>query len=392
MRQGTYLVRAGEIRDMNAPGDPSGSGCYRQVYADAPEVDATALSRVDILGGHTDYNQGFVLAAPMPLTTRVELSAKKNFSGPTRDHIEIEGYSTLIGDKVVHSIPATPDPAFRHRRGDWIDYVVGAVRELQSAGAKVSSFRLAASGNVPTGAGLASSASFSVALLRGLGKLFGCSLEGESLAKTAQRIERIHVGVNCGIMDPLILVDGTVGNALFIDTLTLAREAIAIDSNYRLEVIDCGERRRLAEVGYNLRRDECQRAAQTLGVNSLRELDGDEPDLKDLPPPLDRRVRHVLSENLRVKKARGALKSSDYEALGDLMHASHLSLRDDYEVSVPALDRLVEDCLTAGALGARLAGAGFGGCVVALIESAQRDAWRRRIASMNTRACVFDSC
>ncbi|TQV80885.1 galactokinase [Denitrobaculum tricleocarpae] len=377
---------------MNAPDDPSGSSCYRQVFAEAPAVSTTALSRVDILGGHTDYNQGFVLAAPMPLTTSVELSLKENLGDATGNHIEIEGYSTLTGDKAVHRIPATSDSASRHRRGDWIDYVVGAARELQSAGADVSSFRLAASGNVPTGAGLASSASFSVALLRGLGKLFEHSLEGESLAKTAQRIERIHVGVNCGIMDPLILVDGTVGNALFIDTLTLAREAIAIDPDYRLEVIDCGERRRLADVGYNLRRDECQRAAQTLGVNSLRELDGDEPDLKDLPPPLDRRVRHVLSENLRVIEARNALKSGNYAALGRLMHASHLSLRDDYEVSVPALDRLVEDCLTAGALGARLAGAGFGGCVVALIESAQRDTWRRRIATMNTRACVFDSC
>lgn len=377
---------------MSVLGDHSGIGCYHQVFSETPDVTATAFSRIDILGGHTDYNQGFVLAAPMPMATCVELSAIKSHEGSTTDSIGIEGYSTLTGDRVAHSIPIKADLSARARRGDWLDYVIGAVRELQATGADVGSFRLAVSGNVPVGAGLASSASFSVALLRGLGKLFSCPLEGEILAKTAQRIERIHVGVNCGIMDPLILVDGTLDNALFIDTLTLKRQPINIDPHFRLEVIDCGERRRLAEVGYNLRRDECQRAAQALGVNSLRELDGDEPDLNDLPPPLDRRVRHVLSENLRVKEASLALKAGRYEDLGRLMHASHRSLRDDYEVSVPALDRLVEDCLSSGALGARLAGAGFGGCVVALIESAQSHVWRTRIASLNTKACIFDSC
>ena len=376
---------------MKAPGGPSEPGCYSRVFAGIPEVVATALSRVDILGGHTDYNQGFVLAAPMPLSTSVELSAPKAHGGQTPAEIEIEGYSTLTGARLAHSIPTRHDPQSVSRRGDWMDYVVGAIRELQATGAQIWSFRLAVSGNVPVGAGLASSASFSVALLRGMGKLFNAVLTGESLAKAAQRIERIHVGVNCGIMDPLILVDGTLDSALFIDTLTLKRQSIAIDPAYLLEVIDCGERRRLADVGYNLRRDECQRAAQILGVNSLRELDGDEPDLKDLPPPLDRRVRHVLSENLRVKNASLALDAGRYGELGRLMQASHLSLRDDYEVSVPALDRLVEDCLGAGALGARLAGAGFGGCVVALIERAKRDEWRSRMSTMNTRAGLFDS-
>lgn len=377
---------------MNATGDHSGAGCYHQVFSEIPEVTANAFSRVDILGGHTDYNQGFVLAAPMPMATCVELSAIKMREESASRSINIEGYSTLTGDRVAHSIPITADLSAHARRGDWLDYVVGAIRELQATGADVRAFRLAASGNVPIGAGLASSASFSVALLRGLGKLFDCALEGEILAKTAQRIERIHVGVNCGIMDPLILVDGTLDNALFIDTRSLESRAIAIDTRYRLEVIDCGERRRLAEVGYNLRREECQRAAQILSVNSLRELSGDEPDLKDLPPPLNRRVRHVLSENLRVKDASLALDAGRYQELGHLMHASHRSLRDDYEVSVPALDRLVDDCLASGALGARLAGAGFGGCVVALIENAQRDVWRARIADLNTRACIFDSC
>lgn len=376
---------------MKAPGGPSEPGCYSQVFAEPPEVVATALSRVDILGGHTDYNQGFVLAAPMPLSTSVELSARENHGEQVPEQIEIEGYSTLTDARVAHSIPTRTATSSVNRRGDWMDYVVGAVRELQATGAEIRSFRLTVSGNVPIGAGLASSASFSVALLRGLGKLFNAVLTGENLAKAAQRIERIHVGVNCGIMDPLILVDGTLDSALFIDTLTLKRQTIAIDPAYLLEVIDCGERRRLADVGYNLRRDECQRAAQILGVNSLRELDGDEPDLKDLPPPLDRRVRHVLSENLRVKNAGLALEAGRYGELGRLMQASHLSLRDDYEVSVPALDRLVEDCMTAGALGARLAGAGFGGCVVALIERAKRDDWRSRISALNTNASLFDS-
>lgn len=367
-----------------------GSGCYLKVFGEPPSVCAEALSRVDIIGGHTDYNQGFVLAAPMPLTTRVEASRIGHNNNP--DHIGIEGYSTLTGDRVAHSIAANQDHLRHERRGDWVDYVVGALRELQAAGADLTSIKLAVSGNVPVGAGLASSASLSVALLRALGQLFGAGLEGEMLAKAAQRIERVHVGVNCGIMDPLILAAGTLGQALFIDTRDLSRRQIDIDDGYCLEVIDSGERRRLAEVGYNLRRDECQRSAQVLGLSSLREVRSNEQDLADLPPPLDRRVRHVLNENHRVEKAAEALAARDYERLGKLMHQSHVSLRDDYEVSVPALDRLVEDCLASGALGARLAGAGFGGCVVALVEQAKRAALRDQISRINPRANVFDSC
>ncbi|WP_282608870.1 galactokinase [Pelagibius sp. Alg239-R121] len=377
---------------MTVPSGATGSDYYAQVFSDSPTVVASALSRVDIIGGHTDYNQGFVLAAPMPLATTVELSAVQDDVERSNGRIRIEGFSTMTGDRVARSVPSSPDLSSHDRRGDWLDYVVGAVRELQTAGATVTSFRLAVSGNVPIGAGLASSASLSVALLRGLGQLFSHMLEGEILAKTAQRIERIHVGVNCGIMDPLILADGSLENALYIDTLSLERHAVRLDPDYSLEVIDSGERRRLAEVGYNLRRDECQRAARALGVNSLRELKGDEQDLSDLPPPLDRRVRHILNENLRVQQARRALEAGNYQMLGRLMHDSHLSLRDHYEVSVPALDRLVDECLSSGALGARLAGAGFGGCVVALVERSERGAWCARIASLNAKAHIFDSC
>ena len=373
-----------------ASGGTSRSNCYRQVFAESPDATAEALSRVDIIGGHTDYNQGFVLAAPMPMTTSVEMSLLNNGAEPGR--IGIEGFSTLTGNRVAHSIPADHDLSRHDRRGDWVDFVVGALRELQAAGASISSLRLAVSGDVPIGAGLASSASLSVALLRAMGQLFGATLDGEALAKTAQRIERVHVGVNCGIMDPLILADSTLGQALFIDTLTLSRREIAVDQDFNLEAIDSGERRRLAEVGYNLRRDECQRAAHALGVNSLREVKSGEQELADLPPPLDRRVRHVLNENHRVVQAADALSSGDYALLGRLMHESHLSLRDDYEVSVPALDRLVDDCLASGALGARLAGAGFGGCVVALVERSRRAAWRDQISRVNPRAHVFDSC
>lgn len=373
-----------------ASGGTPPSSCYLQVFDEPPAIVAEALSRVDIIGGHTDYNQGFVLAAPMPLTTRVEMSSVWNGKPP--DRIAIEGFSTLTGDRVAYTIPADQDHSRHDRRGDWVDYVVGALRELQAAGAQVTSVRLAVSGDVPIGAGLASSASLSVALLRAMGQLFDAALEPEALAKAAQRIERVHVGVNCGIMDPLILAAGTLGHALFIDTLNLARREIEIDRTYGLEVIDSGERRRLAEVGYNLRRDECQRAAHALGLNSLREVRSDEQDLADLPPPLDRRVRHILNENRRVEQAATALASGDYIQLGRLMHESHLSLRDDYEVSVPALDRLVDDCLAGGALGARLAGAGFGGCVVALVERQKRAAWRERINRVNPRASVFDSC
>ncbi len=366
------------------------SGSYLEIFAESPQVIADALSRVDIIGGHTDYNQGFVLAAPMPLSTRVEMSRLRDNSD-SPDLIAIEGFSTLTGDRIAHRIPANQDHARHDRRGDWVDYVVGALRELQAAGADITSIRLAVSGNVPVGAGLASSASLSVALLRAMAQLFNVKLEGNALAKAAQRIERIHVGVNCGIMDPLILAAGTLGQALFIDTLDLTRREIAIDDSYSLEVIDSGERRRLAEVGYNLRRDECQRAAQVLGVNSLRDLQSDEQDLAELPPPLDRRVRHVLTENRRVEQAAAALASGDYAQLGRLMQESHFSLRDDYEVSVPALDRLVDDCLAGGALGARLAGAGFGGCVVALVERTKRTAWHDHISRVNPRAHIFDS-
>lgn len=316
------------------------------------EVCAQAPGRVNLLGEHTDYNEGFVLPMPLRQETRVHAARADGV---------VEAYAEIFDERHSRK-PGAP------RGGGWMDYVSGCVWALKQEGIALPGARFRVERGVPLGSGLASSAALEVAVLRALRTLYEIPLDDLRLALVAHRAEVEYVGVRCGVMDQIVASLGRHNQALFLDTRDLRYEWVPIPAGYRFEVADSGVPRRLAEAGYNRRRAECEEAAARLGVRSLRDLAfGDLERIARLPEPLGRRVRHVVGENARVLAGVGALRSGDLRTFGRLMLESHRSLRDDYEVSTPELDRLVTQAMEQGALGARLTGAGFGGSIVALV-------------------------
>jgi len=320
---------------------------------------------VNLLGEHTDYNDGFVLPTAIPQYTQVDVE-------PWREFVVESALGT------ARFAPGEPP------REAFARYVYGCVAELGARGIVVPPTRFRIRSQVPMGVGLSSSAALEVATLRALRALLRFTLDDVELAQLAQQAEVRHAGVRCGIMDQMAASLAVPGRALFLDTRTLERRLVALPEGAEICVLDSGQPRALADSGYNARRSECEEAARLLGVGSLRDVAG-EP--APLPPPLDRRVRHVLSENARVLRAASGVAAS---AFGELMNASHRSLRDDYEVSTPELDRLV-DCLCRdeAVFGARLTGAGFGGACVALCRAGQgAQAAERALARYKTGGCT----
>jgi len=244
--------------------------------------------------------------------------------------------------------------------GDWRDFVRGAIGELLASGTGVSGGELTIESNLPQGVGLASSAALSVALCLALG---GDSGDRVGLAKLCSRIENDWVGARTGLLDQLASLLAREGQAVRLDFRSLDVRHVPLRlGGWRLAVVDSGERRALATSGYNERRAECERACGLLGIDSLREIDS----ARDLPPPLDRRVGHVIGENARVDTTVAALECGDLAEVAACVDASHASLRDLYDASTPAVERTVERLKAAGAAGARMIGGGFGGQVLAL--------------------------
>ncbi len=347
---------------------------FRRVFGTPPEAVAQAPGRVNLLGEHTDYNDGFVLPTPLPYRTRVEAARAEGV---------VDAYSASFGERRARPLEAPP-------QGDWLDYVAGCLHALRTAGHAVPGARLYITSRLPMGAGLASSAALEVAVLRALCALYRLDLDDRALAQLAQRAEATYVGVRCGVMDQMVASLGRKDHALFLDTRTLEVAHVPLPAGVRVAVVDSGVPRRLAEAGYNQRRSECEAAARALGVPALRDLTpADLPRLEALPAPLARRARHVITENARVLEGLEALKRGDAARFGALMLASHASLRDDFEVSTPELDALVALALEAGALGARLTGAGFGGAIVALVPKNRYAAWKQRVLAGWARARVY---
>jgi galactokinase len=272
--------------------------------------------------------------------------------------------------EAVQFVPGTPPPAH------FATYVYGCVMELQAEGERVPSLDIHVASDVPIGVGLSSSAALEVAMLRALRELLGLALDDVRIAQLGQRAEVVHAGVRCGILDQMAASLADTQRALLLDTRSLARRFVPLPARTAIVVVDSGVPRSLAASGYNQRRAECEAAAQALGVPSLR----DAPDLESvqaLPEPLRRRARHVLSENDRVLQAADCASGPDF---GALMNASHASLRDDYEVSTPGLDRLVDLLQRHPQVhGARLTGAGFGGACVALCQEGAEQAVAREV-------------
>ncbi len=325
---------------------------YVERFGETPDLVASAPGRVNLIGEHTDYNGGFVL--PCAIDRRVAVAVGR-------------------GGNELHSADFDEThPLAGGNTGLWPDYPRGVVRQLEETGYPLGDFRAAFAGDVPTGSGLSSSAAIEAATILALDGLFGLGIDRKEMARICMQAENEFVGVQSGIMDQYASLLCEAGAALLIDCRTLEAEPVPLDldsAGLTLLVCDTRVERGLGDTGYNDRRAACERAARALGVRQLR--DAGKKDLVGLSGDELKRARHVVSENDRVLAAVERLRDGDFEGFGRLMYASHRSMRDDYEISTRELDSFVGLAKESGALGARLTGAGFGGCAIALVPAAE---------------------
>jgi galactokinase len=349
---------------------------FQASYGAAPQHLVQAPGRVNLIGEHTDYNDGFVLPCAIDYQTVVALRARADRQlrvvaadqGGAVDEFNLDGALSRRAD------------------APWADYVRGMVWALREAGWPLQGADLVIAGNVPQGAGLSSSASLEVAVGQAFKALQGGQQpDATTLARLAQRAENAFVGCQCGIMDQLISARGEAGHALLIDCRSLASRAVPLPADAAVLIVESGVQRGLVDSAYNERRRQCEAAARHFGVPALRDLGlaALQAGAPGLDPAALRRARHVVSENARTLAAADALASGDLAALGRLMAQSHASMRDDFQISVPAIDQLVQILATvaAGRGGARMTGGGFGGCVVAVLPDALVDDARAAVAS-----------
>ena len=330
---------------------------FQRQYGDTPAGVWGAPGRVNLIGEHTDYNDGFVL--PFALPHQVATAAAPS----------VDRQWTVHSEHTDETVRFTPD----QRIDGWASYVAGVVWALEAAGHRVPPARLAITSDVPLGAGLSSSAALECAVLTALVELGDLDVPLGDRPALAQRAENEYVGMPCGIMDQSAATLSRAGHALFLDCRTLAVEHIPFElaaTGLAILVVDTRAPHRLVSGEYAARRTACERAARALGLAALRDLDDLESGLARLGDETDRRrVRHVVTENQRVLDTVDLLRAGRTREIGPLMTASHASMRDDFEITVPEVDTAVETLLRHGALGARMTGGGFGGCVLGLVEA-----------------------
>ncbi len=352
-------------------------GVYRRAYGECPRgvIVSMAPGRVNIIGEHTDYNDGFVL--PTPIDRRIWIAAKPqggmNVSLYAADYNERTSFQ-IGGIEFDEGHP-------------WANYVIGVADAMAKRGHALGGANMAIKGDVPIGAGLSSSAAIEVAAAKAFARLFNLDINPVELAYIGKSAENDFVGVRCGVMDQFVGSLGRSGHALFIDCRTNQYEHIPLDPDYRFVVVNTMVKRELTSSAYNERRRQCEEGVRALrkrlpDVVALRDISGEDLERHrlDLPDVVYRRCRHVVAENRRVLEAVDALKRGDIESLGRLLYESHLSLRDDYEVSCRELDTLVEMARRIpGAIGARMTGAGFGGCTVNIVEKEHANEFNEKI-------------
>ena len=337
---------------------------FLQLYGHEPRV-FRAPGRVNLIGEHTDYNDGFVMPAALEFATTV--------AAAPRDDNRLVVRSLNLDEEVAFAL----DDDSRLGGHHWSDYVRGVALACQAEGLRLVGTTLLVEGNVPIGAGLSSSASIEVATALALLSLAEHELPRPQLARLCQRAENDFVGMRCGIMDQFISCCGQAEHALLLDCRTLEYQLVPMTGV--LVICNSLVKHSLAGGEYNQRRSGCEEAARLLGVDALRDASLDRVDT--LPAELVPLARHVVTENARVTEGAEALTRGDLMRFGTLMRESHRSLRDDYRVSCPELDLLVDLALGCpGVYGARMTGGGFGGCTVNLVDFEQVNAFRRVVA------------
>jgi galactokinase len=327
-----------------------------------------APGRVNLIGEHTDYNDGFVMPAALDFATLTAASRR-----PDR---RLRVYSMIMDETREFDLDAPPAA-----NGDWSDYVLGVALMLEMSGRRLSGADLIIWSNVPIGAGLSSSAALEVSCAHALMTESGLPFDAVEIAKICQWAENDFVGMRCGVMDQYISCCGVAGHALLIDCRNLASRNVAIAPNLRLLIANSRVRHQHAGGEYNLRREACEEGVRLLSrydgpIKALRDVTPDQLEAKrhKLPKLIYQRCRHIVTENARVLEAARALEAGDFVACGRAMSASHVSMRDDFEITCPEVDMLVGLAQTVGGIyGSRMTGGGFGGCTVSLIEASSVD-------------------
>lgn len=339
---------------------------FAAAFGAPPALVVRAPGRVNLIGEHTDYNDGFVLPAAISVESRIAVR-------PRTDG-RIRALACDFGGAMAEWDVAAPFATDAAR--PWADYLRGMTTAMMQRGHRLTGADLAISGTVPRGAGLSSSASLMVGVGMALARLAGLAIAPADIARMAQEGECVHVGVRCGIMDQLASACGIRDHALMIDCRSLVVRPVPLPRDVEILIVHSGVARGLVEGAYNERRGQCEAAAAAVGVPALRDADPELLQGARLDALTLARARHVVSENARVLAAAEALAAGDLAAVGALMAASHASMRDDFQITVPAVDALVAElqALIGAEGGARMTGGGFGGAVVALCPAARSDA------------------
>jgi len=365
---GAILYRSLSLYGIKADMDiQTISQAFSSYFNSKPHFIVRAPGRVNLIGEHTDYNDGFVLPMAIDRSVWIALSARVD------SQIRIRSLDLKI---------ETTFDLQSFTRGDgWIEYIKGVAYELQAAGFKLQGFDAVMTGDVPRGAGLSSSAAVELATARSFGAVSGFNWDAVQMARLAQKAENEWVGVNCGIMDQMASAASREGFALFLDCRSLEIQYAPLPESISVVILDTSTRRGLVDSAYNERRNQCEEAAHWFGVRALRDVSVDEFERRISLSPIAgtktekldeavlKRARHIITENSRVLEAVQVMKTGNVKRLGELFNASHISLRDDFEVTNNALNTMV-DCAREqeSCYGARMTGAGFGGCAVALVE------------------------
>ena len=348
---------------------------FEQAFGQAPQCLSRAPARVNLIGEHTDYNEGFAMPIAIDRETVVAAVLRAD------DLIEVLACD-LDGARAAFRVG---DAAQVENSPQWLRYVQGMVAVLREQGLAVGGATLAIAGNVPQGAGLSSSASLEMAVGQALSALNGWRIPPTDMALAGQRAENVYAGCRCGVLDQLASSLGQRGHALLMDCRSLQVQPIPLPPQVAVIVVDSKVQRGLVDSEYNLRRQQCEAAARGLGVKSLRQVDEALWNRlgATLDPVVQRRARHIISDSRRCEQSAEALRRGDLREMGRLMRESHASMRDDFEITVPAIDALADllNATIGEAGGARMTGGGFGGCVIALAPQAMVDEIRSALAS-----------
>lgn len=342
------------------------NSAFSEIFGYAATHIIQAPGRVNLIGEHTDYNDGFVL--PSAINYQAVVAAKPRTDKQV-NVISVDYDNAQDSFSLVEPIVATEQ--------DWANYIRGVVKHLQLRGYQFNGADIAVSGNVPQGAGLSSSAALEVVIGQTFKELFGLSISQQDIALNGQEAENHFVGCNCGIMDQLISAQAKKDHALLIDCRSLETKAVELPKGMSIVIVNSNKKRGLVDSEYNTRREQCEAAAEFFGVEALRDVTIEmfEARESELDAMTAKRARHVITENARTVAAAAAMQANDINTLQRLMAESHASMRDDFEITVPEIDTLVDIIKnvigTQG--GVRMTGGGFGGCVVSIVPDTMVD-------------------